>query len=73
MMEQRPFLSKERKDKKGDKNGNKKGDKARNQSRNMQEAGNHDGTESFFEQRKKTEEGRKAPEPKPKPGRTRKS
>ena len=54
MMEQPPFLSKERKDKKGD----KKGDKPWNQSRNQQEAGNHDGTDSFFEQRKKKQEGR---------------
>ena len=42
-MEQSPFLSKERRDKKGD----KKGDKPRNQSRNQQETGNHDGTEQI--------------------------
>jgi hypothetical protein len=35
-----------------------KGDKPRNQSRNQQEPGNHDGTASFFEQRKKKQEGR---------------
>ena len=67
-MEQTPFLSKERRNKKGD----KKGDKPRNQSRNQQEAENHDGTDFFFEHRKKRQEGRQAPEPKPKPGRTRK-
>ena len=41
-MEQIPFLSKERRDKKGD----KKGDKPRNQSRNQEEPENHDGTKT---------------------------
>ena len=39
MMEQIPFLSKERRNKKGD----KKGDKPQNQSRNQEEPENHDG------------------------------
>ena len=58
MVEQPPFLSKERGDKKGD----KKADKPRNKSRNQQEAGNPDGTDSFFEQRNKRQERRQAPE-----------
>ena len=66
-MEQPAFL--ERRNEKGD----KKGDKPGNQSWNQQEAGDHDGTNFFFEQRKKRQEGRHTPEPKPKPGRTRKS
>ena len=41
-MEQIPFLSKERRDKKGD----KKGDKPRNQSRNQEEAENPCGTKT---------------------------
>ena len=42
MMEQPPFLSKQRRDKKED----KKGDKPRNQSRNPEEPENHDGTKT---------------------------
>ena len=46
------------------------------QSRSQQEAGNNDGTGSFFEQRKKRQEGkqeaRQAAEPEPEPARSRK-
>ena len=62
-MEQTPFLSKERRNKKGDKKGRQEGRQAPEpelepaRSWNQQEAGNDDGTDSFLSKERRDKKG----------------